>query len=56
MPNIEVREKFYQTKKYWEVSRWTEKSDHSGQTAETILIDKSTGKIIKPKYRLESIY
>jgi hypothetical protein len=56
MPDIEVDETTYKNKKCWQVSRWTEKLDHSGQTAETILIDKTTGKMIKPDYRLESIY
>jgi hypothetical protein len=56
MPDIEVDETRYKNKKYWQVSRWREKPDHSGQTAETILIDKMTGKIIKPDYRLECIY
>jgi hypothetical protein len=56
MPDMEVTQTTYQRKEYWQISRWTEKSDRSGQTAETILIDKQTGKIIKPDYKLESTY
>lgn len=48
MPEMEIEETIYKGKSCWEISRWTENEDHTGQTAEFILIDKKTGKVIKP--------
>ena len=48
MPDMQLTEITYNNKKYWLVARWSEKPDHSGRTAECILIDKFTGEVIKP--------
>jgi hypothetical protein len=39
----------YKQKEYWQIVRWTEKADHSGTSAEILLIDINTGEIIRPK-------
>ena len=54
-PNIEVTEKKYKNKHYWEISRWTDKVENGAQVAETILISKLTGEVIKPDYHLLQI-
>ena len=56
MPHIEMEITDNKGKKYWQVARWHEKPDHTGQDAEVILIDTETGAVSKPSYRLSSVY
>lgn len=56
MPDMEVTLKVDSLRTFWQIARWTENENHSGQTAEAILIDVETGKVIKPDYQLMSIY
>jgi hypothetical protein len=56
MPDMEVTLQVDSLNTFWQIARWTENENHNGQTAEAILIDTKTGKVIKPKYQLMSIY
>ena len=56
MPEIEVEKTYSKEKMFWQINRWTENKNESGQTAEIILIDSQTGKVSKPEYQLMSIY
>jgi antitoxin component YwqK of YwqJK toxin-antitoxin module len=49
IPNIEVTETTYENRNYWQITRWIENKDHSGQTGEFIYIDKITGKTVSSK-------
>lgn len=56
MPDMEVTLQVDSLNTFWQIARWAENEKHSEQTAEAILIDTKTGKVIKPKYQLMSIY
>jgi antitoxin component YwqK of YwqJK toxin-antitoxin module len=56
MPEIEVTLQVDNTTTFWQIARWTDNENHSGQNAEVIFIDTKTGKVKKPKYQLGSIY
>lgn len=49
MPDMEVTETVYENKLYWNITRWTQNKDGSGESAEYILINKITGEVVKPK-------
>ncbi|MCW3083114.1 MAG: hypothetical protein JWP12_480 [Bacteroidetes bacterium] len=54
MPDMEVTETCDITGNYWDITRWTENKEHSGQNAEFILINKITGEVIKPTNIIKS--
>lgn len=56
MPDIEVTLQVDSLNTFWQIARWTENENKSGQTAVGILIDTKTGKVTQPKYQLMSIY
>ncbi len=56
MPDMEVTLQVDSLNTFWQIARWTENENHSGQAAEAILIDTKTGKVTKPEYQLMSIY
>lgn len=56
MPDMEVTLKVDSVNTFWQIARWKENDNHSGQTAEAILIDTKTGKVTKPDYQLTGIY
>lgn len=56
MPEVEITLTTDSAITFWLVARWTKNRDHTGQTAEAILIDTKTGKVTKPKYQLVRIY
>jgi len=56
IPEIDICKSFEKGRAFWQVNRWIENEDGSGRTAETILIDSSTGDVSKPEYILMGIY
>ena len=56
MPDMEVSETTYNNKSYWQVARWKENPAKNGAMAETILIDKRRGEVVKPNFTLTATY
>jgi len=56
MPDMEVTLKVDSVNTFWQVAKWTENNNYSGQTADAILIDTKTGTVTKPDYQPLSIY
>jgi antitoxin component YwqK of YwqJK toxin-antitoxin module len=56
MPDVEVTLQVDSLNTLWQIASWAENKNHSGQTAESILINTKTGKVTKPKHQLMSIY
>jgi hypothetical protein len=56
MPDMEVSLHHENDTVYWQIARWRENEEHTGRSAEFMLIETGSGKVSRPDYMLMSIY